>query len=50
MMGQAMSGITRCTVPILTGKFPLALHVHCASHCLNLSLNVASICNMMKVT
>ena len=38
---------------LISTEYPLALYLHCASHCLNLavvkSLNETNICNMMGV-
>lgn len=48
-----MSGRTRGAAAIVTSQYPLALYLHCASHCLNLavvkSLEVSSIRNMMGI-
>ena len=48
-----MAGSVRGTAALITAQYPLALYLHCASHCLNLavvkSLQVTSIRNMMGV-
>jgi hypothetical protein len=48
-----MSGKTNGDAAIITSQYPLALYVHCASHCLNLavvkSLEETSIRNMIGV-
>lgn len=41
------------TAAVISVKYPLAIYIHCVSHCLNLavvkSLEVTSVCNMMGV-
>ena len=41
------------TAALIAAQYPLALYIHCASHCLNLavvkSLQVTSVSNMMGV-
>ena len=59
LRGQAYDGAgnVACTVSgtaaVITSQYPLALHTHCASHCLNLavvkSLQITSVRNMMGV-
>ena len=48
-----MSGKTNGTAARISSQFPLALYVHCASHCLNLavvsSLEEDSIRNMVSI-
>ena len=48
-----MAGSVRGTAALITAQYPLALYLHCASHCLNLavvkSLQVTSVRNMMGV-
>ena len=48
-----MAGSVNGTAALITADDPLALYLHCASHCLNLavvsSLQVTSIHNMMGV-
>jgi hypothetical protein len=48
-----MYGKTNGAAAIITSQYPLALYVHCASHCLNLavvkSLEETSIRNMIGV-
>ena len=48
-----MAGSVRGTAALITAQYPLALNLHCASHCLNLavvkSLQVTSVRNMMGV-
>ena len=48
-----MAGSIRGTAALITAQYPLALYLHCASHCLNLavvkSLQVTSVRNMMGV-
>ena len=48
-----MSGKTNGAAARISSQFPLALYVHCASHCLNLavvsSLEEASIRNMIGI-
>lgn len=48
-----MAGPVNGTAAVISAKYPLALYMHCASHCLNLavvkSLQVTSIRNMMGV-
>ena len=48
-----MSGKTKGAAAIITSQFPLALYLHCSSHCLNLSvvksLEVASVRNMIGI-
>ena len=48
-----MSGGTRGAASLITAQYPLALYLHCASHCLNLavvkSLEETNIRNMMGV-
>lgn len=56
MRGQAydgagnMSGSSKGTAAIIQAEYPLAIYVHCASHCLNLavvkSLQDTSKCNV----
>ena len=45
--------ISQGTAALITAQYPLALYLHCASHCLNLSvvksLQVTSVRNMMGV-
>ena len=59
LRGQSYDGVgnmsvkTKGAAAIVTSQYPLALYLHCASHCLNLavvkSLEISSICNMMGV-
>ena len=46
-----MAGIGNGTAAVISAQYPLALYLHCASHCLNLavvkSLQVTSVRNMM---
>ena len=59
LLGQAYDGAgnmaesVRGTAALSTAQYPLALYLHCASHCLNLavvkSLQVTSVRNMMGV-
>lgn len=46
-----MAGKTKGAASIITAKFPLALYLHCASHCLNLAVmkgtEITSVRNMM---
>ena len=48
-----MAGSIRGTAALISAQYPLALYLHCASHCLNLavvkSLQIASVRNMMGV-
>lgn len=48
-----MAGSVNGTAGFIAAQYPLALYIHCASHCLNLaavkSLQVTSVCNMMGV-
>ena len=48
-----MSGKTNGAAACLSSQFPLALYVHCASHCLNLAVvsspEEASIHNMIGI-
>ena len=48
-----MSGSTRGAAALITAQHPLALYIHCASHCLNLavvkSLQETNIRNMMGI-
>ena len=48
-----MAGSVRGTAALIKAQYPLALYLHCASHCLNLaivkSLQVTSVRNMMGV-
>ena len=48
-----MAGSVNGTAALITADYPLALYLHCASHCLNLavvsSLQVTSVGNMMGV-
>ena len=48
-----MAGSVNGTAALITADYPLALYLHCASHCLNLavvsSLQVTSVRNMMGV-
>ena len=48
-----MAGSVRGTAALICAQYPLAMYLHCASHCLNLavvkSLEVASVRNMMAV-
>ena len=48
-----MAGSVNGTAALITADYPLALYLHCASHCLNLavvsSLQVMSVPNMMSV-
>ena len=48
-----MAGSVRGTAALITAQYPLAMYLHCASHCLNLavvkSLQVTSVRNMMGV-
>ena len=48
-----MAGSIRGTAALIKAQYPLALNLHCASHCLNLavvkSLQVTSVRNMMGV-
>ena len=48
-----MAGSTNGAAAIISADHPLAMYIHCASHCLNLavvsSLNVTSVRNMMGV-
>ena len=48
-----MAGSVRGTAALITAQYPLALYLHCASHCLNLavvkSLQVTSVRKMMGV-
>ena len=48
-----MAGVVNGTASIITAQYPLALYMHCASHCLSLavvkSLEVTSVRNMMGV-
>ena len=48
-----MAGVVNGTAAIITAQYPLALYMHCASHCLNLtvvkSFEVTSVRNMMGV-
>ena len=36
MMEQGMCGNIKGAATIITTQYPLALYLHCASHCLNL--------------
>ena len=59
LRGQAYDGAGNMacsvngTAALIAAQYPLALYIHCASHCLNLavvkSLQVTSVCNMMGV-
>ena len=48
-----MAGSVNGTAALITAKYPLALYLHCTSHCLNLavvkSLGVTSVRNMLGV-
>ena len=48
-----MAGSVNGTAALIAAQYPLALYIHCASHCLNLavvkSLQVTSVRNMMDV-
>lgn len=48
-----MAGTVNGTAALITAQYPLALYLHCTSHCLNLavvkSLQVTSVRNMMGV-
>ena len=48
-----MAGLVNGTAALITAQYPLALYLHCTSHCLNLavvkSLQVTSVRNMMGV-
>ena len=48
-----MAGSIRGTAALISAQYPLALYLHCASHCLNLavvkSLQITSVRNMMGV-
>ena len=48
-----IAGVVNGTAAIITAQYPLALYMHCASHCFNLavvkSLEVTSVRNMMGV-
>ena len=48
-----MAGSVNGTAALITQRYPLALYLHCASHCLNLavvrSLEITSVRNMMGV-
>ena len=48
-----VAGTVKGTAAIITRQFPLALYLHCASHCLNLavvkSLQITSVRNKMGV-
>ncbi len=48
-----MAGSVNGTAALISKQYPLALYLHCASHCLNLavvkSLQITSIRNMMGV-
>ena len=48
-----MSGPFNGAAALITAQYPLALYLHCTSHCLNLavvkSVQVTSVCNMTGV-
>lgn len=48
-----MAGSVNGTAALISAQYPLALYIHCASHCLNLavdrSLQITSIKNMMGI-
>ncbi len=48
-----MAGKTKGTAALITGLYPDALYLHCASHCLNLviskSCEITSIPNMLGI-
>ena len=48
-----MAGSVNGTAALISAQYPLALYLHCASHCLNLavakSLQITSVWNMMGV-
>ena len=48
-----MAGSIKGTVALISAQYPLALYLHCASHCLNLaavkSLQIPSVRNMTGV-
>lgn len=48
-----MAGSVNGTAALISAQYPLALYLHCASHCLNLavvkSLQITSVRNMMGV-
>ena len=48
-----MAGSVNGTAALIAAQYPLALYIHCASHCLNLavvkSIQVTSVRNMMGV-
>ena len=48
-----MAGSVKGTAVLICSQYPLAMYLHCSSHCLNLavvkSLEVTTVCNMMAV-
>ena len=48
-----MAGVANGASAIINSQYPLAMYLHCASHCLNLtvikSLEVTSVRNMMGI-
>ena len=48
-----VAGSVRGTIALISAQYPLAMYLHCSSHCLNLavmkSIEVVSVSNMMAV-
>ena len=50
--GGNMAGTVKWAAALITAEYPLALYLHCASHCLNLAIvkstTITSVRNMMQ--